>query len=83
MTTEAEAKTKWCPFVSLSSPTGDTLSRTNRGAEIIPMQTKIGQVFSCIGSSCNAWRPTNDRAGSHSEAKDYVPTGYCGLAGKP
>jgi hypothetical protein len=79
MMTEAEAKTKWCPHARLqtswSSPQGGVaLAGINRWEK--------GNA-KCIASECMAWRWTG-RYDTRTEPKvTTLPTGYCGLAGKP
>jgi hypothetical protein len=92
---EAEAKTKWCPFVRLPHPYegGGGLSR---GFAVGDRETL------CIGSACMAWRwgqkRNPDWKSSHGmmamgwepHPDEKVPAyikdperGYCGLAGRP
>lgn len=67
--TEAEAKTKWCPFAS---------------SRVLSYRSEVGNVtivgtdnenrrgnINCLASSCMAWRYTS------------FDGGHCGLAGKP
>ena len=99
MLTEAEAKTKWCPFARTieRSPDGVTRSR-NRVATIVnDAEGTITDVYSagllgcaCIASACMAWRWEMERytpEGSDPLAtrKPKRPTqrGFCGLAGVP
>ena len=88
MLTEAEAKTKWCPFVRGVSigdeRTGEIMS--NRGEGLLSEPSHVR----CIGSGCMAWRW---QAGTFEDygrmmAKNksgyvVVATGHCGLAGAP
>ena len=51
--TEAEAKTKWCPFVRLGMmKVGATINRAFMTAEQAETQANT----TCIGSACMAWR---------------------------
>jgi len=93
--TEAEAKTKWCPFMQIGLT--DVRFATNRG-HVLQQNEKT--TLKCIGSECMAWRWTNspERIKEHEllnkkgvgqpgrENKPWPegqPAGYCGLAGKP
>lgn len=62
--TEAEAKTKWCPFARLSEM-GGTYNRCGPSANL-----------ECIGSACMAWRKDRsvciDRRGRKVD-RDIVP----------
>lgn len=77
--TEDEAKKKWCPMVR------DV--RASNGA------MEIGSGF-CKASECMMWRDNLDRVltgrdiivtdgNKRNIVKETVPSGYCGLAGKP
>lgn len=66
--TEEEAKTKWCPFASV----------TARDANGCGTYWNGEPAFMCIASACMAWRPI-----PKSAENPYPPEGYCGLAGKP
>jgi hypothetical protein len=86
MLTEAEAKTKWCPFARVGGGQGMDGSSYNRiehhGGDI------SHTVATCLGSACMAWRW---QAGTFEDygrmmAKNksgyvVVATGHCGLAG--
>ena len=73
--TEAEAKTKWCPFVRLMVNSGGVLGDSPPHNRVllfnVAKDDNIPEAAYCIASACMAWR-TGD--GVH---------GYCGLAGKP
>ena len=81
MTTEAKAKTKWCPFVRQSAQA----AHSNRGDH--PNDGNVN----CIGSDCMAWRwqwviedqPVPLGVNAHEIDADGNWLGYCGLAGKP
>jgi len=63
--TEAEARTKWCPFSRVGD---DTLTANNRPPTA---------PYDCIASDCMAWRWSYEPDGkSQSTTK-----GFCGLAG--
>lgn len=56
MMTEAEAKTKWCPFSRVGQNMGDkpiavnrTFHESNSGSHVVQMQTR------CLASGCMAW----------------------------
>ena len=83
--TEAEAKTKWCPFARLSEM-GGTYNRIGPAADLY-----------CIGSACMAWRKGKG-AGQYRDGTIYetdrepdyttrgggwVTRGGCGLADAP
>lgn len=88
--TEAEAKTKWCPFARLlaemvTKGTADTqeatasynrrISKGDYGSAWIPAAS------ACIGSGCMSWREQWTDA---TEAQmPRVIGGFCGLAGRP
>jgi hypothetical protein len=72
MTTEAEARSKWCPFFRASiacSPIEGNQYATNR--------FDLTSSAHCLGSGCMAWRTIE--TAPMSEQHGY---GYCGLAGK-
>jgi len=81
--TEAEAKTKWCPFARVCLDYGDgpnlvigPMNRdfANRSTQNIEEAIETSK---CLGSACMAWRwQSIDTGGEHSQ-------GFCGLAGKP
>lgn len=71
--TEAEAGTKWCPFVRLTAENDRTYPMSNREKPL----GKDGEVTRCIASDCMAWRWSYEPDGkSQSTTK-----GFCGLAG--
>jgi hypothetical protein len=90
--TEAEAKTKWCPFAR-SEISGMIANR--------PMNYSSGNSNSdrvCIGSSCMAWRWDGQSEYRHPKGPEFLRycqgtpedvgatfhrEGYCGLAGSP
>ena len=87
--TEAEAKTKWCPF-------GRQVLRGDRGiayqgAPAGNRNSDDSARTNCIGSACMAWRfvfidkSTSRRTKGGVKGRvdlDYT-RGHCGLAGKP
>ena len=90
MTTEAEARQKWCPFARPVS-----LNQGRWWSVFLPgdrdaTQHSDGRVTNiedhCIGSACMAWRrERTPQQAAH--AKKKVPEssdayGYCGLAGQ-
>lgn len=90
--TEEEALTKWCPFVRFTPSTSDWKGFNSRAVALTDERT-TGDVATCIGAGCMAWRgrPT-DNFNSRAEAafrRDGArltpsPTdidGFCGLAG--
>lgn len=95
MMTEADAKTKWCPFSRPVMPRTEDCGfqagnrdydRTDgapSGAVAI-----AGPLNNCIGSACMAWRwhpsLSIDNPGRAAAAGQTIKEtrGYCGLAGK-
>lgn len=75
MTTEAEAKTKWCPM-------GRSLPLRQYGGAGQNRGYSEDNWTYCIGSACMMWRVT---PGHSDGGGGYRPSGhgYCGLAGKP
>lgn len=73
--TEAEARTKWCPFVRpimldngrIYTPYGREVKKDEYGVPV-----KI--LDQCIASACMAWQ---------QETKFELGRGWCGLAGSP
>jgi hypothetical protein len=66
MLTEAEAKTRWCPFARVKQLT--TVRDTDRGVHdhstVAVNRDKDGSIVEsvcCIGSACMAWRGTVDQ----------------------
>ena len=53
MTTEVEAKEKWCPFIQVAIDGPGVRLATNRGHVV---QNKDPVNLKCVGSSCMAWR---------------------------
>ena len=87
MTTEDEAKTKWCPHAVASHT--DPRGGFRKGDE------DRDPTFPCLGSACMAWRTvtrlhlkaTGDRleegrAYQERDVERRPSGGYCGLAGK-
>lgn len=82
MTTEAEAKTKWCPLARSLSSISSNDNPLVRGPVAIAFGNRFGlspdgreQISLCIGSACMAWRRVE-----HIDHTDY---GYCGAFGRP
>lgn len=79
--TEAEAKTKWCPFgrgMTFKDNPRETATGFNIGLntdtrEQIP-------ITMCLGSECMAWRTYEEYRGDTNDTDTKV---YCGLVGKP
>jgi len=94
MTTEAEAKARWCPFARVDSGyVGNGVvnrypKREEHGGYRPDGRTEmLDAQVNCIASACMAWRWDPDQAVGEYHP-DYVKTaarrrGYCGLAGKP
>lgn len=68
LTTEEEAKKKWCPFSRLTTGV-DHRPAGNRPFDEHP-------AMACLGSSCMAWRWGAENA-------EWVRNGFCGMAGNP
>lgn len=88
--TEDEAKTKRCPLVSGKHYNAFTGVQHRQMYE---SNRWDGGTY-CIGSACMMWRDGLDRVLTGREIvvdhgvkktieKESVPSGYCGLAGKP
>ena len=91
--TEAEAKTKWCPFAR------ELVHQLSSGAVIV--NNRVAADAPCMASGCMAWRwaqggdvfadgAAKCPAGHFAEQCGCTPDrvvrlqrGYCGLAGKP
>lgn len=91
LTSEADAKGKWCPFsrklVTLNHLTADmpmAISSAGRANDDRP-------ITACLGSVCAAWRWQGWKRKGHTliaqnpdeEERDGPRLGYCGLAGEP
>jgi len=66
--TEAVAGNKWCPLAQLGYQ-----MYSNRGTS---------EIMTCSASNCMMWREAG-RIVDENNFGNYIPTGYCGLAGKP
>lgn len=97
MVTEAEAKTKWCPFArvvpgmlageSMVHPPVNVAAH-NRVQEFGAEEATWHSAMLCIGSKCMAWRKLIVRMEKRNApfgVQEDVDTGkgFCGLAGKP
>lgn len=97
--TEEEAKTKWCPFVRITTGNEQYHACNNR-SEVSSRDAVLGTL--CIGSDCMAWRVRHmsqtqreamvrdqmrlgqSRYDALVSVNDFdVPDGFCGLAGAP
>lgn len=78
--TEAEARTRWCPWASSrvipADADGALVILRLPGEKITPM---------CIASECMSWRWSSPPFPNvqPSETGVAAGNGYCGLAGKP
>lgn len=95
LTSEEEAKEKWCPFsrAAVYQQVGRDMSVSpacNRQHILGAPNILIPEASLCIGSGCMSWR----WAGWHTKAFGTIAPdpsgnsigprlGYCGLAGKP
>ncbi len=78
MTTEAEAKEKWCPMVRAGRIGANYTAAVNwpgGGAEVVGEQ----EWAKCIGRGCMMWR----WGGTSPNVVDTPPHGWCGLASRP
>lgn len=84
--TEAEAKTKWCPFVrsewvGTNKKTGQHVVIANRdAAQLVEVNDQTVMTHNCIGSLCMARRWID---GNGAVIHRDTGNGLCGLAGKP
>lgn len=86
MITEAEAKTKWCPFarqlmkIRVPIPPFDAVD-----VRAIASANRFdGDAMStCIGSRCMAWRTTKRTQDETIDDAPVITYGFCGLAGTP
>ncbi len=74
--TEAEAKTKWCPFAMTFGDKG-VLAGNRANAGGLPTGSM------CIGSECMAWCKMPMEIQPNSLMKMRPGGGFCGLAGTP
>lgn len=79
LTSEAKAKTKWCPMVR---------SRVNDGAGNCTAIIRTPDNCNCVASQCAMWRwytPDYTKGPFFPPDDDYGADryGYCGLAGIP
>lgn len=88
--TESDAKQKWCPMVRNNgiAETGEYAKYTPSGnCESIMGErgTLRNPIYArCIASDCMMWVATDNMPAPDSKfGDDFVPAGYCGLAGKP
>ena len=70
MTTEADAKKKWCPFVRTGLTAGMAVNH-HVGLRNGPHAGDVHEETRCIGSGCMMW------------SVSFMDQGYCGLAGLP
>ena len=68
--TEAEAKTKWCPFAIVSDTDEPPVAINRHWRDSAPERGTF-----CLASACMAWR--------HADPINEEQSGFCGLAGKP
>jgi hypothetical protein len=92
--TEAEAKTKWCPFarsaaaVAMPNASG-IITSYSAGLVAHNRDNPNGHIPACIASHCMAWRwigkkKLRDIDLVSSDVVEEPPRlGYCGLSGKP
>lgn len=76
LTTEEEAKTKWCPEVRTGLTAGMAVNHHING--------DVDEETRCIGSSCMMWRWLQVLAGDGMNVVDDPKRrGFCGKAGRP
>lgn len=94
ITTEDEARAKWCPQYQVATSGGDTSNTyemDNRPVNWVPdgqhlngqMKYRADGIHKqacCLGSGCMWWRWVHPFGSSRNEDG---PHGYCGKAGKP
>jgi hypothetical protein len=94
MNTEEQAKAKWCPFARVKpwqegEQPAPSHNREGGGPyDSQGMETPVINGSSrCIASECMAWRVERwrlERGDAESDgAGNWLPVGYCGLAGQP
>lgn len=89
--TESDAKQRWCPFAASRS-----VRYTERSWLVVagPEANKDDDTpaMLCLGDGCMAWRWSPSRysasmiaaqPGISDAMMSEIPSGYCGLAGKP
>ena len=86
--TEAEAKTKWCPFSRSAAPLGNKSmgATVNRFHDADGCGEGAVQPYAkCFGSQCMAWRFEKKLPAGAAACVQRVQSehGFCGLAGKP
>jgi len=82
--TEAEAKTKWCPFARVSSHGRDAAWNRIGPHRIGDPAVMLPAWALCLGPDCMAWRQTDNKTwpfGPGEPEREPEPAGYCGLAG--
>jgi hypothetical protein len=73
MTTDDEARTKWCPFAKVGAVNAGVNRILDSDAHNATWQ-EVDRAARCVGSYCMAWQWLDENI-------HYL--GYCGLAGKP
>lgn len=78
ITTESEAKKKWCPFVR-AGMYGEGAAAIRMIAVNRDPRQELPELAPCLGSGCMAWRVKGELV----KPAGSVVLGYCGLAGEP
>lgn len=84
MSTEAEAREKWCPMVRVGDVFRDD-NGNNTAASFNRCSDGTFSSFKCVASSCMMWRWKGDTVpdpkNSNRTIRIQTQEGYCGLAG--
>jgi hypothetical protein len=76
ITTQEEARRKWCPFVRVEGNNRLFNTATDGFVNTTP-------AFHCIGPECMAWRVLHFSHAKTGFEESLHEHGYCGLAGRP
>lgn len=75
---EAEAKTKWCPFSRVETNDGAGINRPSHVYIRIDDDADVHKNTRCIASGCMAWQRVSPRPDNWQPGED-LPLGRCGL----
>ena len=76
LTSEIEARQKWCPSTRVEGQ--NRLNNSLTGGF-----DNTHEQFHCIASKCMLWREFHFSHMKHGAEKTLATHGYCGLGGKP